>query len=138
MRTRMVIGLLCVALLVSIFVNYRFFRAIEWQQNDAPIGDWMTRLSVNQQILAESGNALSDQTLGLVHKSIYMDLRRIKNQEKTNPNRFGATRLERLEAIRDNLNAVRLESPELFSTPRTKMDDDSLAEYVELFSSGDH
>ncbi|MDH4124857.1 MAG: hypothetical protein OEW64_12340 [Gammaproteobacteria bacterium] len=137
MRTRIAFGLLCVALLASTFVNYRFFQAIERQQYDAPISEWMTRLSVNQQVLADSGNFLSDQTLGLVHKSIYMDLRHIKQQEKTNPGRFGAARLERLEAIIDSLNAVRHQSPDLFSAPKLMMDDDSLAEYIKLLSSSD-
>lgn len=137
MRTRIAFGALFVALLASIFVNYRLFQAIERQQNDAPISEWMTRLSVNHQVVTESGTNLSDQTLDLVQKSIYMDLKRIKQQEKANPGRFGAARLERLEAILSSLNTVQKESPDLFSAPKVMMDDDSLAEYIKLISSSE-
>ena len=137
MRTRIAFGLLCTALLASMFVNYRFFQAFERQQNSAPLSEWMMRLSINRDVVTESGESLSDQTLGFVQQSIYMDLRRIKLQEETNPGRFGPARIERLEAILGSLNAARLESPELFAPPRLKMADETLAAYVELLSTSD-
>ena len=137
MRTRIAFGLLCAALLFSMFVNFRLYQLTVRQQHLAPLSEWMMRLSINRDVIIDSGNTLSDQTLEFVQKSIYMDLSRIKKQEQTNPGRFGPARIERLQAILDSLNTKRIESPELFAPPRLNMTDERFADYINLISTSD-
>ena len=67
------------------FANYRFFQTIERQQNYAPIDEWVARLSVNSHVVADAGKPLSDRTLNSVQQFIYLDLKRIKQQEEVVP-----------------------------------------------------
>ena len=90
------------------------------------------RLSINRSLLVNSGCALSDGSLQLVHGAINMDLLRIGPRVHN----LGAAYVERYAGILSDLDEFRSECPEAFAPGALIMDDAMRLRYIELISRG--